>query len=167
MDTQNIREIQDSLRLLSFYDPRLIPITVDGIYSHQTAEAVRVFQTLNGLNPTGVVDEATWEELRDAADERRNYALSAVFVFPHKDYILYPDETNVTAGFIQLILQELSAYYDNVNTVTASGTYDAQTVKEIQNIQKLHRLEPDGHVDRVTWNVLTTLFNNRFDTVRR
>ncbi len=167
MDTQVVKEIQEALRLLSFYDPRLIPVAVDGVYGHQTADAVRIFQTLYGLNPTGEVDNATWEELRDSANERRTPPPSALYVFPHPEYVLEPDETNVTVGLIQLILQELSRYYNNIKAVDASGTYDAATVKEIQNIQKLHRLEDDGKVNLETWNVLSVLFNNRFDTTRR
>ena len=167
MDTQRVREIQESLRTLSFYDLRLLPIAVDGLYSRQTAEAVRIFQVLNDLNPSGIVDEATWEELRDAAAERRVASPTALSVFPHEDFVLYPNDTNVTAAFLQLILQELSTYYSNVNTIRTSGTYDEQTVKEIQNIQQLHRLEDNGNVDLATWNVLTTLFNNRFDSARR
>ena len=167
MDTQTVREIQEALRLLSFYDQRLIPIAVDGIYSRQTAEAVRIFQMLYGLDPTGEADNATWEELRDSAAERRDVLPTALNAFPHRDYVLVPNETNVTAAFIQQILQELSVFYNNIQAVDASGTYDAETVEEIRNIQRLHRLEANGNVDMATWNVLATLFNNRLDPARR
>ena len=167
MAVQTVREIQEALRLLSFYDPRLKPIAVDGVYSSQTSEAVRIFQALNGLDPTGDVDSATWEALRDNAAVRRSVLPSALNTFPHRDYVLHPNETNVTAAFIQLILQELSMFYDNIQEVGTSGVYDTQTVKEIQHIQRLHRLEVDGNVDIATWNVLATMFNNRFDSARR
>ncbi len=167
MNTQTIREIQETLRLLSFYDPRLNPIAVDGIYRSQTAEAVRIFQTLYGLDPTGEVDDATWEELRDSANERRSPMPSALFVIPHPDFILYPGDTHITASFIQLLIRELSDFYSNIQAVNTSGVYDEDTVNEIRNIQRLHRLEASGNVDRTTWNVLATLFNNRFDPSRR
>ena len=167
MDTYIIREVQEYLRILSFYDPRLPPIAVDGVYSHQTREAVRIFQTLYSLNPSGEVDTDTWEQLRDTANEQHLTSPSALHAFPHPDYILYPNETNVTAGLIQQMLNELSTYYINIQTVNTSGTYDAASVTEIQNIQKLHQLEANGNVDLATWNVLATLFNNRFDSARR
>jgi len=37
--------------------------TADGIYGPQTENAVIVFQVKNGLNPTGIVDDATYEKL--------------------------------------------------------------------------------------------------------
>ncbi len=167
MDEQIVREIQEALRALSFVDPRLIPLAVDGIFGSQTAEAVRIFQTLYGLEPTGEVDRATWEELRDSADELRVSPPNPLAVFPHPAYVLRPDEETSVASFVQLILRELSAYYSNIGTVDVSGIYDPETVNEVRNIQKMHRLEENGLLDLDTWNVLSTLFNNRFDTVKR
>lgn len=44
----------------------LIPkIAVDGIYGPETAEAVRVFQSVFGLPQTGVVDYRTWYKISE------------------------------------------------------------------------------------------------------
>jgi len=167
MDTLSIREIQEALRYISFYDPRLSPLAVDGIYSPQTEQAVRIFQTLNDLEVTGTVDKATWEELRDSADDYRSASPLSVDIFPHPDYILRPNETAAIVSFIQLMLQELSAVYANIPYTKVSGIYDDNTVEQIRNIQALHRLIPDGNVNLATWNVLVTLYRNRSDTAKR
>ena len=167
MDTQAVREIQEALRYLSFYDPRLMPVTVDGIYSSQTTDAVRIFQTLNDLEPTGNVDRATWEELRDSIADLRNQKPFSVDIFPYPDYHLQPNTATRTVAFIQLMLQELSDYYKNIHYVEATGIYDENTVEQIRTIQSLHRLEPNGVLNTDTWDVLATLFQNRFDTVKR
>ena len=43
--------------------PRL---TVDGIYGARTAEAVRMWQRIAGLDPTGVTASYTWETVASA-----------------------------------------------------------------------------------------------------
>jgi D-alanyl-D-alanine carboxypeptidase (penicillin-binding protein 5/6) len=40
-----------------------VALTVDGDFGSMTASALRKFQSENGLPPTGVVDEATWQKL--------------------------------------------------------------------------------------------------------
>ena len=37
------------------------PLSTDGIYGPDTAEAVRAFQRIAGLDPTGVTASYTWE----------------------------------------------------------------------------------------------------------
>jgi len=44
------------------YD-RLTDIRIDGVYGEDTAEAVREFQRINMLEPTGEVNLATWNRL--------------------------------------------------------------------------------------------------------
>ncbi len=56
-----IRELQEYLRYLSFYDASLPEIGVDGIYGRETAEAVAAFQELYQMDPTGRVDRVTWD----------------------------------------------------------------------------------------------------------
>ncbi|MBO8126008.1 MAG: L,D-transpeptidase family protein [Firmicutes bacterium] len=50
--------VQRRLKQLGYYD-----IGVDGIYGFGTQQAVKKFQEDHGLNPTGVVDTATWDAL--------------------------------------------------------------------------------------------------------
>lgn len=41
------------------------PVPISGIYTPQTVEAVRIFQSANGLEPTGTADRGTWQRLSD------------------------------------------------------------------------------------------------------
>ena len=58
---QPIRSLQTMLRTIAAVVPGQKNVMPDGIYGSQTAEAVRSFQRRMGLNPTGVVDQATHE----------------------------------------------------------------------------------------------------------
>lgn len=63
--------LQVMLRALSVrYDYPVLP-PLSGIYGSQTADAVRYFQEINGLEPTGRADRATWRRM----SEEYNYLI--------------------------------------------------------------------------------------------
>ena len=43
----------------------LLPVEVTGVYTENTADAVRAFQQQNGLASNGIVDRVTWNEMVD------------------------------------------------------------------------------------------------------
>jgi peptidoglycan hydrolase-like protein with peptidoglycan-binding domain len=53
-----VSELQAALKIMGFYNG-----AVDGTYSQTTAEAVSQFKQSTGLQPDGVVDAATWQQL--------------------------------------------------------------------------------------------------------
>jgi peptidoglycan hydrolase-like protein with peptidoglycan-binding domain len=55
---ERVTELQAALKLLGFYSG-----AVNGIYQQDTAIAVSQFQQAVGLNPTGNVDNITWQKL--------------------------------------------------------------------------------------------------------
>lgn len=55
--------IQEMLSYISLVIPTIPPITIDGVFGEETERAVIAFQQMFGLEPTGIVDEATWNEL--------------------------------------------------------------------------------------------------------
>lgn len=59
----NVRTIQTQLNRIADDYPAIPKIAVDGIYGQQTANAVRVFQSIFNLPQTGVVDRATWYKI--------------------------------------------------------------------------------------------------------
>ncbi|WP_374775483.1 peptidoglycan-binding protein [Streptomyces sp. NBC_01310] len=70
-DTDQVRELQARLRQL-----KLMSVAPTGFYGSKTTAAVKSFQSKNGLNATGSVDEATWKKIQSAskkptADELR------------------------------------------------------------------------------------------------
>ena len=167
MNKPAITEAQEILRELAAYDPRLPPITVDGIYDKRTAQAIRIFQSLYGLEPTGEVDSETWNELQDSLRTAQGITPIALEVFTSPGFLVYPNTESEKIRIVQNILNTLSEYYENIRAVTVNGIYDEQTVSGIRQIQTLHRLEENGILDAATWNVLATLYNNRAEFVKR
>lgn len=58
-----VREAQEYLRYLSFYDAALIEVGVDGVFGPVTTRAVEQFQRQFRIQPTGRLDIVTWELL--------------------------------------------------------------------------------------------------------
>ena len=61
-----VRNLQGWLRALSKNNGDIPEVFIDGIYGDETREAVRVFQALNGISPTGVVDISTFDAIYSA-----------------------------------------------------------------------------------------------------
>jgi peptidoglycan hydrolase-like protein with peptidoglycan-binding domain len=57
---QNVRTIQEQLNKISEKYPAIPKQAVNGQYSEQTANAVKIFQETFDLPATGVVDFPTW-----------------------------------------------------------------------------------------------------------
>jgi len=58
-----VRQIQQQLNRIAQNYPALPTVSVDGIYGQNTANAVRVFQRIFNIPPTGIVDYPTWYEI--------------------------------------------------------------------------------------------------------
>ncbi|MCX5012159.1 MULTISPECIES: L,D-transpeptidase family protein [unclassified Streptomyces] len=75
-DSEQVRELQARLKQL-----KLMSVAPTGFYGTKTTAAVKSYQSKNGLNPTGSVDEATWKKIQGAtkkptADELRPPAVN-------------------------------------------------------------------------------------------
>ncbi|SRR5579883_50727 len=69
---ERVSELQAALKLLGFYSG-----AVDGVYNDVTANAVSKFKQSVGLNPDGIVDANTWQQL-----------------FPKESTVASPNSTN-------------------------------------------------------------------------
>ena len=59
---EHIKELQQYLRYIEMHDGKsgIIP---DGIYGENTRNSVTAFQKNKGFEPTGVVDNETWDSI--------------------------------------------------------------------------------------------------------
>lgn len=77
-----VRQLQYMLSVLSAYIPEIPPITVDGIFGQSTRAAVLAAQRRFQLPETGVVGEATWDQIYDQFSGIENTTLRSVETFP-------------------------------------------------------------------------------------
>ena len=158
-----VRNLQRYLRTISFYDPSIPRVPIDGIYDTATEHAVIAFQASRGLAPTGKVDKTTWDrifgefsQIVEATDRSNNINL---FPSVPENYEASLGETSSFVAIIQLLLRELSIIYDFPST-EISGVYDKATEDAIKEFQRLSGLTTTGKVDLITWNRLIRDFSN-------
>ncbi|MBQ9098029.1 MAG: peptidoglycan-binding protein [Clostridia bacterium] len=163
-----IRNLQRYLRHLSYFYEEIIEVPIDGIFGTDTEAALRAFQKLENLPPTGRADQVTWERLYEtysrSNDQRR--APNSISYFPRipENYTVEVGEAQFLVSIIQNALQELAAVYDDIGTVPQTGTYDEETARAVRIFQGVNGLPQTGAVDRATWNAIADAYNRNFSS---
>lgn len=135
------------------------PITVTKTFSAQTEAAVRAFQRTYGLPVTGIVDNATWQDIYRAY---RGIIESTPFfggaaLFPGSVLSLGSQGEDVRR--IQEYLSYISTVYPQIQRVTVSGLYGPQTQSAVIQFQELFGLPGDGVVGPVTWGAIAEAYS--------
>lgn len=156
-----IKEVQTFLRTISQFDERIPRVAVDGIYDEQTADVVGIFQKIAGLPVTNEVDKATFDAIFNAfvAIERINEQAEKIVGFPNKDTVLNIGDKGFEVYLLQVMLNELSQRFNNIEKVAITGTYDQNTENALNQFKKSANITADG-LDKDSWNIVARSFNN-------
>ncbi len=158
-EQEAIFNLQRYLRNLSFREPDLPFVPIDGIYGDTTQAAVREFQKSRGLPVTGNVDPETWELLYLAYLQSLEAGgrTEPLYLFPRnpETYSVGVGDEGLIISAIRYLLRELMIDYGGeFEEIPLTGTYDTPTEDAVRYFQRLHGLPITGRVDRFTWNRL-------------
>lgn len=157
-DEEKIRQLQKCLEELSRWmnDPALY-VQDDGIYGEKTQNAVRRFQEMHGIFPTGNVDYETWEaifRMRDMLKEDFEKS-RPIHPFPNKvGYQVEIGERSNLVCIIKIMLNELKLFYDCYAYLPLNHKFDQAMAEAVREFQRVVGLECTGIVDKRTWNKL-------------
>lgn len=164
--------IQVSLNRISTNYPKIPKLTVDGRYGEKTAEAVRTFQEIFNLEPTGIVDKQTWYRIVriyvsvKKLSELNSDGLSLQDVskqFP-RDLSIGSSGENVRV--LQYFLSYVAAFNDFVEDPGFDGVFGEQTERSVRSFQKYKGLTENGVVDQNTWNQIYLEYRGIIDNLR-
>jgi N-acetylmuramoyl-L-alanine amidase len=127
VDTTILR-LQKALNRLKITDRNSKALVEDGITGASTKSAVEKFQTIIGVQATGIADETTWNAI--------NLILAKRIIRP-----------NHAGGAVVRYLQSRLG-------VDNDGVYGPQTEVAIKNFQKQNGLDADGIVGPASWQKL-------------
>ncbi|MGF1493269.1 MAG: peptidoglycan-binding protein [Microcoleaceae cyanobacterium] len=154
-----VAELQAVLKLLEYYSG-----TVDGIYAEATAQAVAQFQRKMGLNPSGIMDQATWDRLLPPdnqpqaqtpdSQQAKNCDCSAQSDSVSSDTsarlpILQAGMKGEAVRALQERLQAAGFLQGQID-----GVFGPETLEAVKTAQTQLQLNPDGIVGAETWIAL-------------
>ena len=158
-----IQNIQRYLRQLSYHDPAIPSVPIDGIYEADTRRAVEAFQRLQGLPVTGIVDRVTFDALYVAYIDSllEHAAPEAPDLFPRNPaaYEITVGDALFTVYAIQHMLGEIGIIHDELEEQPLTGTYSEGNAEAVRRFQENVGLPVTGRVDRATWNTLVREYN--------
>lgn len=139
--------------------PKIFP--VDGNFNSTTEDAVREFQIIFDINPTGVIDKGTWYKIRNIYTAVRKLAelTSQGILISEIPKELPPDISTVVprVQLVQYFLNVLSAFYSTIPPVDIDGVLGPQTRQSIIAFQEAVEIPVTGLVDDQTW---TSMYNS-------
>ncbi len=130
-----------------------------GTFDEATREAVNVFQSIFNLPVTGIIDKATWYEIRRiyvAVTKLAEMTSQGVILSEIPEYTPTPGPEEVVPRVqaVQYFLNVLSIYYNGIPSVDINGILNTQTRTAIMEFQKIFGLPITGIVDIQTWNTM-------------
>lgn len=155
-----IRDLQFMLgRLADRYD-FLPALSLDGLFGEDTLEAVLLFQRELAPPVTGVVDERTWNAIRDEwiKLERETAPPRALRIFPGEGTQAIPGASGNYMILPQTMFQVLRQKLSGIQEDAADGIHGKSSVENTMWLQKLAQLEQTGIMDRATWDMLSRLY---------
>ncbi len=156
-----VQTLQIQLNRISRNYPAIPKIDrADGNYTVSTEAAVRKFQEVFNLPPTGNVDQATWYRIayiytsvKRLAELDSEGISQGEFSLQYTEDLRPGMQTNQVRG-MQYFLAVVGAYYASVQPITITGFYDQQTEESVRSFQRVFGLPQTGIVDEATWQDL-------------
>lgn len=168
----DVRLLQLRLNRISNNYPNIPKIPyVNGIFSSETEEAVKVFQETFDLSPDGVVGSATWFAVERiyAAVKRLNSLNSEGLTFSEVSNqfpeVLRIGDANTGVSLLQYYLDVLSVYYDDIPSPAVDGIFGQETQNAVFAAQAALGLPVDGVVGEQTWNAVVNAYQGILDTI--
>ena len=153
---QPVRSLQTMLRVLSEADGIIPSVIPDGIYGNDTRRAVYAFQQNNGIPPTGVTDQATWEQIVSAHDPAlvRVGPAEPLKLILNPNQIIRKGESHPYLYLVQSMLVAIAEIYGSIIAPGISGVLDEATADALASFQFLSALPQTGELDKITWKHL-------------
>lgn len=169
-----VRTIQIQLNRISRNYPAIPKIpNVSGIYDIATEEAVRSFQEIFSLAPTGTVNKATWYRIAYIYTSVKRLAELDSEGISYNEYpfqftqSLLPGMQGTEVRSFQYFLAVVAAYYEAVLPIQITGVYDAQTEASVRSFQRIYGLPETGILDEATWNDIFRAYAGILESIPR
>ena len=156
-----IDHLQYYLAVIGAYYKEVDPVDITGTFDEATENSVKSFQRVYGLEPTGVVDRQTWQDLyRAYAGIVENAPVTIGEELPlYPNVILREGMTNDYVRVIQEYLSALREVYPDLPEIEATGYFGPITASAVRTIERIFGLKENGTINAAVWNAITTAYS--------
>lgn len=157
-----VSTIQYFLAVIGAYYDRVQPVAITGFYDQKTKESVQSFQQVFGLEQTGEVNSAVWNDLLRAylgiveSVPAENPGITALF----PGNVLREGQSSEYIKIMQEYLSFISSVYPQIPSVNNTGYFGPVTRSAITEFQKLRGINPSGTVGAETWNEIASVYSD-------
>jgi peptidoglycan hydrolase-like protein with peptidoglycan-binding domain len=149
-----ITTLQYYLNVIAYFNPSLNLLPIDSFFGVGTENAVKNFQSFYGLEPTGIVNEETWNKLKQVYNDTTSslvpdYSGSGAKAYP--GYFLTEGMRGQDVTDLQTYLSFIADNIPQIPKIAVDGVFGAATANAVRTFQSLYGLEPTGAVGPVTW----------------
>ena len=141
-----VLELQRYLSLISDKSDGMPHVSIDGVYGESTAEAVRSIQKIHGLSENGKTDLETFRAIYKLYTDILDDLNAKNGTYNYKAYPLKRQDFGSEVAAVNLILRELSEYYD-LYEIEDVEYYSEQTELSVKIMQQVLDHEISGLTD--------------------
>lgn len=144
--------------------PKIVP--ANGIYGESTVEAVRTFQGIFGLPQTGIVNKATWYQIKYIfVAVKRLSELSSEGLSPEETENFF--EKDLRRGdygervrIVQYYLNVIAYFNPEIPSVPSTGVFNEEMENQVKAFERFYGINPDGIVDFRTWQLINEIYRD-------
>ena len=154
-----VKEMQFYLQIMSAYYQQINYIEYDGVFGRDTEIAVKAFQEMFSLVADGIVGTLTWEKMYSVFLRLRNVdgPVYRTLQVPY-DQPLSIGSDGVTVEWVQYMLLYISKFYDTIEIVEVTGSYDYITELAVKDFQSIFSIPVTGVVDQNTFDQMVLVY---------
>lgn len=160
-----VRNLQFYLNYIQPYYGTTPSVDVDGVFGENTEAAVISFQRIFGLETDGIVGVQTWNALYRAYRGiviRIPVRYTDGNIIPFPGVLLRIGSESEDVRVLQEYLSYISTRLPEVPGVNVTGYFGEMTKASVEAVQELYGLEANGVVGVITWNTITSLYNDLY-----
>lgn len=152
---QYIKTLHYLLNVISYFDSSIpfLDLRTD-VFNEDTKQVVKAFQSKYGLEPTGIVNSATWAALRSAYSQTIRNVPSEYYTVLNEFYpgrFLSEGMTGDDIVNLQRFLYIICQKTKRIPGVVVNGIFDNLTEQSVKAIQRQYNLEETGVVSPIVW----------------
>lgn len=168
----DVRTLQIRLNRISDNFPAIPKIASPlGVFSYDTAEAVKTFQETFGLEADGIVGRTTWYAVQriyngvKRLNDLNSEGLSLSDVTQQFPSDLREGDSGIGVSALQYYLSYLSDFYNTIPSVDIDGIFGPATLSSVTAAQNTFELVPDGIVGEETWRAVYNAYIGIVSTI--